>query len=250
MAGPVLTQSLTVLFRNFDSAFPDRDHATDGWIGDAAHQQTTSGHNPDDTPGVKAEYSDADTKPEVRAIDVDKDLRYPGTTMQDVVDRILKTSNDTKRLMYIIYNRVIWSRSNNWNPRTYTGASPHTEHAHFSGDPVFDEDGSAWSVAQMGAGTVSVADVRTGIAQMADEGAQRNTPTGRAYADDFNVMVSAALADEFKKINDMLATLDTKLDLALVKLNDIQAKLEQVAPAPGPGPAVTYVFQGTAVPQA
>jgi hypothetical protein len=102
----------------------------------------------------------------------------------------------------------------------------------------------------MGEGTVSVADVRTGIAQMTEAGAQRNTPTGRGYADDFNVMVSAAVADEFTKVMDQLVTLEKKLDLALVKLNDIQAKLEQVAPAPGPGPAVTYVFQGTAVPQA
>lgn len=153
MAGPVLTQSLTVLFRNFDTAFPNRDHATDGWIGDAAHQQYTSGHNPDDTAGVKAEYSDADTKPEVRAIDVDKDLRYSGVTMQNVIDRILATPNDVKRLMYIIYNRIIWSRSSGWLPRTYTGSSPHIEHAHFSGDPAYDEDGSDWVVAKMGEGT-------------------------------------------------------------------------------------------------
>jgi len=153
VAGPVLTQSLTVLFRNFDTAFPNRDHATDGWIGDADHQDRTSGHNPDDTPGSKAEYSDADTKPEVRAIDVDKDLRYPGTTMQDVINRILKTPNDLKRLMYIIYNRVIWSRNSGWNPRTYTGSNPHTEHVHFSGDPVYDEDNTNWCVVEMGAGS-------------------------------------------------------------------------------------------------
>lgn len=147
---PVLTAALTALRDGFNQAFPYRDHASDGWIGDAAHQATVSGHNPDDTAGVTAEYSDADTKPEVRAIDVDSDLNCPGVTMQDVVNRILATPNDLMRLRYIIYNRVIWSKTNGWRPAEYTGLSPHIEHAHFSGDPLYDENNGEWSVATLG----------------------------------------------------------------------------------------------------
>lgn len=146
MAAPVLTPSLVKLRDALNTRCPGRDKASDGWIGDKAHQQSTSGHNPDDTPGVKAEYSDADSKPEVRAIDVDADLRCGGLTMLQVIRAILDSPSTLKRLRYIIYNRVIWSRTTNWQPRAYTGSSPHTEHAHFSGDPLDDDNESPWTV--------------------------------------------------------------------------------------------------------
>jgi hypothetical protein len=136
---------LTQLRTDFNNAFPLRSHTSDGWIGDAAHQAETSGHNPDDTIGVKAEYSDADSVPEVRAIDVDSDLNS-SMTMFQVVKQILDNPNNTKRLKYIIYNRVIWSRNTNWEPHEYTGSSPHVEHIHASADPLFDEDDAPWLI--------------------------------------------------------------------------------------------------------
>lgn len=145
----VLTKSLHQLRTDFNIRFPARDKASDGSIGDPDHASRTSGHNPDDTTGVSAEYQDADTKQEVRAIDVDKDLRST-VTMQQVINQILATPNDTKRLKYIIFNRKQWSKSNGWRVQDYTGINPHTEHAHFSGDPLYDEDGSPWSVLEVG----------------------------------------------------------------------------------------------------
>ncbi len=119
----VVTASLARLMADFRATFPNKDRESDGTIGDAAHQAETSGHNPDDTPGSRSEYTDADSKPEVRAIDVDNDLRDPrGVTMQQVIDRMLATAADLRRLRYIIYNRTIWSRSNDWRPRAYTGS--------------------------------------------------------------------------------------------------------------------------------
>lgn len=141
----VVTASLARLMADFRTTFPNKDRESDGTVGDLAHQAETSGHNPDDTAGSRSEYTDADSKAEVRAIDVDNDLRAAGVSMQNVIDRMLQTSADLRRLRYIIYNRVIWSRSNDWRPRAYTGSSPHTEHAHFSGDPGTDEDSSPWS---------------------------------------------------------------------------------------------------------
>jgi hypothetical protein len=41
-------------------------------------------------------------------------------------------SGAERRLRYIIYNRRIWSASSGWVQKRYTGASAHTEHAHFS----------------------------------------------------------------------------------------------------------------------
>jgi hypothetical protein len=77
---------------------------------------------------------DADHTNEVHAIDVDDDLRETGLSMEKVVQFLLARcrSGAEKRLRYIIYNRRIWEASNGWKQRKYTGASPHTEHAHFS----------------------------------------------------------------------------------------------------------------------
>lgn len=147
---PVLTPALTALRDGFNRRFRNKDDSSDGWIGDKAHQLVVSGHNPDDTPGVRAEYSDLDTKPEVRAIDEDADLNDPVYTMHDVIALILVTAHDLMRLRYIIYDGVIWSKSNGWRPAEYTGLDPHKSHAHFSGDPLYDENDDEWCVATMG----------------------------------------------------------------------------------------------------
>lgn len=142
---------LPPLFAAFDTIAPNRSKASDGTIGDTAHQAETSGHNPDDTPGVKAERQDADSKPEVRAGDVTSDLRVPGLTMYNVVQRILATPRDRNRLIYIICDGWIWRASNGWQREKYTGSDQHFGHGHFSGDPASDDDGAPWtSILSMG----------------------------------------------------------------------------------------------------
>jgi hypothetical protein len=133
MANWTLTASLKRLFAEFDRIAPGRDHASDGSIGDTAHQHETSDHNPDETGSVPVH--DADHVNEVHAIDVDDNLRESDLTMEKVVQFLLGRcrSGAERRLRYIIYNRRIWEASNDWKQRAYTGASPHTEHAHFSG---------------------------------------------------------------------------------------------------------------------
>jgi hypothetical protein len=134
------------LFAAVNGLAPNRAHGQDGTIGDAAHQAETSGHNPDDTPGVSAERQDADTIPEVRAADVDADLRQPGLSMEDIVQAVLHgPAAELNRLIYIIYNRRIWRKSNGWRQETYTGSDPHDRHAHFSGDPASDDDARPWT---------------------------------------------------------------------------------------------------------
>lgn len=129
----VLTRGLTTVRAEFNSVFPDRDKSSDGWIGDQAHQGSVSGHNPDKT--GRAEYKDGDAKDEVRAIDVDKDLRS-SVTMEQVIQYLVKKARSGAYVpfRYIIYNRRIWSRSDGWKTRAYTGSNPHTGHAHLSGD--------------------------------------------------------------------------------------------------------------------
>lgn len=137
----VITVSLGRLRSDFNTAFPLRDKESDGWIGDRAHAEETSGHNPDET--GRAEYTDADNIDEVRAVDIDSDLRG-ARTMQQVIDAILASPECLRRLRYIIFNGWIWSRKNGWKRARYTGPNAHTKHAHFSGDPATDNDASPW----------------------------------------------------------------------------------------------------------
>ncbi len=128
----VLTKGMQNLWDQFYAAFPNADRTSSGKVGDLAHQkESASGHNPDLT--GNAEWKDGDVKNEVRAIDLDSDLRTPGVTMPDVVTHIRKQPGVSAVLRYIIHDRTIYEASNGWRGRAYTGASAHTEHAHFSG---------------------------------------------------------------------------------------------------------------------
>jgi hypothetical protein len=129
----VTTPASKSLFAEFNEAFPDRDKGSDGTVGDLAHQESVSDHNPDET-GNTGGKSDADNINEVHAADVDDDLRRSGWTMERCVQLILARcrSGVEKRLDYIIFNRRIWRRSNGWVQEEYTGSNPHDKHAHFS----------------------------------------------------------------------------------------------------------------------
>lgn len=134
MSSWILTKGLQNLKAQVNEAFPDRDEASDGEIGNLAHMGHASGHNRDDTPGSKPEWDgDPDSTPEVRAWDMDSDLRAAPATAQQVVDHIRHLPGVSSVLRYMIYNRKIYRASNGWVAETYDGASAHTEHIHFSG---------------------------------------------------------------------------------------------------------------------
>lgn len=106
-----LAPSLDNLFDELDAAYPKRDRATDGWLGDTSHQARQSEHNPDGR-GI------------VHAIDIDKD----GVD----VKAVLKTLIGHPSVWYVIHNGVIWSRTYDWKARRYTGPNPHKAHVHVS----------------------------------------------------------------------------------------------------------------------
>lgn len=142
---------IPAFFSALDAIAPNRDRGTDGTIGDLAHSTGSSGHNPDDTPGVTAERQDDDTRPEVRAADAGMMLRSP-ITMQQVVDAILAYPPDRNRLIYIIYDGYIWSATNGWKRAPYTGSDKHRTHVHLSGNPNSDLDDRPWqSILNLGA---------------------------------------------------------------------------------------------------
>lgn len=113
--------ALLTLRGEVDAKYPDRDHASDGIIGDAAHQARTSDHDPDwhsTPPGV------------VRGMDVDSN-GAPGV-LTDLVRDLLHAAIGDARVWYVIWDGKIYSRTYGWEPRVYTGTNPHDHHVHVS----------------------------------------------------------------------------------------------------------------------
>lgn len=147
----VLIPCAVQLRSEFNTIAPERDKDSDGWIGDTAHQQESSDHNNDETGNVP--IHDADDIPEVHAIDVDNNFNESDLTAEKVVQFLLSRCRSGKenRLRYIIYYRRIWRASNGWTQEDYNGASPHTEHIHFSFsyETAKEADVSSWHLEEI-----------------------------------------------------------------------------------------------------
>jgi Putative peptidoglycan binding domain len=106
-----------------NAKYPNRDKASDGTIGDAAHATRSSDHNP--------WRIDSHGQPVVGARDVDKD----GVDAPWIVEqlRLLGRAGD-RRLTgggYVIFNRRITTPDySGW--KVYTGTNPHDHHFHVS----------------------------------------------------------------------------------------------------------------------
>ena len=128
-----LLKSLATLLSQVNQEWPSRNKASDGLIGDAAHQATKSEHNPNSA-GV------------VTAMDITHDPAN-GADMNRLAEA-LTTSGDT-RVWYVIFNRRIWE-AGKWKP--YNGANPHDKHLHISVNqsPYSYDDPSSWSIIRQG----------------------------------------------------------------------------------------------------
>lgn len=111
-----LANSLVTLRNEVNAIAPNRSKRSDGAIGDAAHRQRASRHNPNSA-GV------------VTALDLTHDLGN-GCDIHALADQIRRKPHPN--LDYIISNGRIASRSKGWTWRTYTGSNPHRIHAHFA----------------------------------------------------------------------------------------------------------------------
>ena len=123
------------LREQIDDAFPNRDRASDGWIGDVRHAARTSGsdHNPT-------------AEGWVRAIDIDADLRSHKSEAFDLADQLRLLARSDKRISYIIFSGKIASWRRNYKWRKYTGINPHNKHIHVSFTAKGDTDGSMFRI--------------------------------------------------------------------------------------------------------
>lgn len=139
MVTPHRSASIDALRRDALTVWPGM---TIFWIGDLAHQGSVSGHNPDDYTGVRAEMLDADTDPEVRALDFMIGSVFTTQSGWDLVNALVR-GQDRMRLYYVIYRSTIWRRATGFKAESY-GGDNHNDHVHVSGHASDDENGSPW----------------------------------------------------------------------------------------------------------
>lgn len=137
---PVLVPKLKGFLAELDEIAPNRTKP-DWWIGDQAHTQYPSGHNPDET-GLP-ELRDPDTIDEVRGVDIRLPLNRQGLELWDVFDYLRKecAAGRITWIYYLIHKRKIASARSDWQWLDFGGYSPHTEHGHISGNLESDKAG-------------------------------------------------------------------------------------------------------------
>lgn len=126
-----LNPALTTFRNEVNKAYPDRDKRSDGTIGDAAHQATSSDHNPDSDGSVDA-------------WDMDVDLKTPNDAK--AIEDLKKKFQAHPAARYWIHNRQIAERKYGWARKPYSGPSPHTEHVHWNSEPTYERSTKPWGV--------------------------------------------------------------------------------------------------------
>ena len=122
--------------------WPNRDKASDGWIGDAAHQANTGwGTN------GKGSYHNVDPNGVVHAIDLDEDFLGKGkgqNVAKEFAEQLAtycREGKDNGRIAHIVYEgQVASATANNWHFRG-SGYS-HFQHIHISFTNKADNNGS------------------------------------------------------------------------------------------------------------
>lgn len=122
----VLVPVARVFVSEVNRAYPGRDHASDGSIGDPRHQGTASDHNP----GPAGSPSPG----KVDAVDIDDDLTKPDD--REAMRHIIECFQRHPSAQYWIYQDRIAFASEGWKPRSYAYAGPgrnrHGKHGHFN----------------------------------------------------------------------------------------------------------------------
>lgn len=143
MNTPRLVAAGVTLRDQLNARFPNRDKRSDGWIGDLAHSNRRSLHNPDRSGWV-------------RALDIDEDFGAPGSA-EDFAGQLIeyvRAGLDHGRILHVVYeNRVASGTFPNRHgrPDTYwvwrrDPTLGHTQHIHISFTPKADTDGRPFNL--------------------------------------------------------------------------------------------------------
>lgn len=151
--------ALDMLVAQVNERWPLRDKASDGWIGDAAHRNRVSDHNPDPRTGI------------VHAQDIDDDLA-PGVNSWQLANELLASGDH--RIKYVISHGRIshpdrgrWANpAARWNP--YAGVNAHRSHVHLSITTAGALDTSPWRLPMLQEEDMFTADDRKKLTQLYD----------------------------------------------------------------------------------
>ena len=137
-----LCYSLAQLRSQVNDAFPNRNKASDGWIGDAAHAASNSEHNPNRA-GV------------VRALDITHDPSNGVDGHRLAADAIAELDRRGVSAYVIFRGRIRSTLVMRGVWRTYTGPNPHNTHVHISYITGYDNR-AAWPLPNLTARVVSM----------------------------------------------------------------------------------------------
>jgi len=136
-----VAKSLDVLLKQVNTKAPNRNKASDGSIGDAAHASRNSDHNPWIVEGGVGVVT-------ARDITHDPDRGCDAAALAEAI----RASLDP-RIKYIIWKRRIANSSAigsqpAWAWRPYTGSNPHDHHVHISvkSDKASYDSTVGWSI--------------------------------------------------------------------------------------------------------
>lgn len=143
MADWVVDKGLDVLLAQINAAAPGRSKASDGSIGDPAHQSRDSDHNPESPPPPGNPDNQVDAR----------DFTHDPAHNADmgIVTESIRLSRD-RRVSYVIFNRRIFSSYTStggrpaWTWGAYTGEDPHTGHAHVSVNDANHDQTQPWKI--------------------------------------------------------------------------------------------------------
>lgn len=225
-----LAPCLVTLRDEFNKLNPNRDKSTDGWIGDAAHQENpTSDHNPDGD-GI------------VHAIDVDETGPWPnGATMEKMVQYLVaecrksgESGKDRGRLKYIIYERRIWSASTGWAEEYYDGSNAHDKHVHVSCEyaSTYENDKTSWGLYDKFGASVSLTAKEIWDYLFTDPYDESETPRKVSAGNWLRYVPSdadvKAVRDKVDDVHEKVGDLDIQLHAQQEQLNRIETLLLQL----------------------
>lgn len=222
--------SLLVLRDQADEAAPARSRASDGLVGDAAHQGEVSDHNPHPVAGVGPAM--------VSALDLTHDPAHGFDSYKFA--EVLRVHRDP-RIKYVISNRRIFdsSGSDAWTWRPYSGSDPHTNHVHISVlDAKISDTSTPWNLEGFITMALTEADLTAIGRKVWNWDLLNGAPVGVAY--EIVLAIQAQVAANAAAI----AALSTKLDSMDTKLTAILVKLEQGGGSTFP-PVSTFGATGT-----
>lgn len=167
---------LKTLKEQFDVAFPGRDRASDGAIGNAEHAARSSDHNPNGRGYVCARDFDEDVKPKSKA-ESERLMRSFGNELAAYASSGLPGSD---RVKYVVYEDQVASGTYRASWWRFRGSGyGHTHHLHLSVTQAAEKDGQRWPLPIFG---FPAFDVQRRQAAEAKKAAVKKTTADKAPA--------------------------------------------------------------------